>query len=228
MTRTPVGERDRRLLHDYLDGELSEPDRTALEVRLRTEIPLRREHEALSRTIQALTTLPSEARPPRELWPAIALQTGATAVRRGRVARVGVPRLAAAAVFVVAVSGAATWLALRDGASFGAGTSPDLATAPPTAAAFADHPGAQALLAEYEASAGALAQVLEDGAQVLSPETLAAVRRAMETVDRAIAEARSALAADPGSEELARILMANMKRRLDLLRSAAAVVQSAA
>lgn len=227
MTRETLSEHDRRLLHDYLDGELSEPDRTALETRLRTEIPLRREHEALSRTVEALSALPSEARPPRKLWPAIALRTGATSVRGGQVARVGVPRLAAAAAVLVAVSATATWLALRDGAPSGAGTSPDVATAPP-AAAFADHPGARELLAEYEASAGALAQVLEAGGQVLSPETLAAVRRAMETVDRAIDEARSALAADPGSEELARILMANMKRRLDLLRNVAAVVQSAA
>ena len=227
MTRKTVSERDRRLLHDYLDGELSEPDRTALEVRLRTEIPLRREHEALSRTLEALAALSAEARPPGKLWPAIALRTGTTSVGRGRVARVGVPRLAAAGVVLVAVSATATWLALRDGAPSGAGASPDMAPASP-AAAFADHPGARELLAEYEASAGALAQVLEDGAQVLSPETLAAVRRAMETVDRAIDEAMSALAADPGSEELARMMMANMKRRLDLLRSVAAVVQSAA
>ena len=227
MTRKTLSERDRRLLHDYLDGELSEPDRTALEARLRTEIPLRREHEALSRTLEALAALPTEARPPRQPWPAIALRTGATSVGRGRVARVGVPRLVAAGVVLVAVSATATWLAVRDGAPSRAGASPDMALASP-AAAFADHPGARELLAEYEASAGALAQVLEDGAQVLSPETLAAVRRAMETVDRAIDEAMSALAADPGSEELARMMMANMKRRLDLLRSVAAVVQSAA
>lgn len=228
MTPSTVSERDRQLLHDYLDGELSEPERSRLEARLRTELPLRREHDALSRTLEALATLPSEARPPRELWPAIALRTGVGSARKGRVARVGVPRLAAAAVVLVALSSAATWLAMREGASSGAGASPGFATVSQAAAAFADHPGAQALLAEYEASADALAQVLEEGAQVLGPETLSAVRQAMETVDRAIADARSALAADPGSEELARILMANMRRRLELLRSAAAVVQSAA
>lgn len=228
MTRTTVSERDRRLVHDYLDGELPEPDRAAFEERLRTELPLRREHEALAGTVKALGTLPSEARPPQETWPAIAVRARLAPVRAGRVAYFRVPRLAAAAVVLITLSATATWLALREGASSGAGTSPDFAAAFHADAVLVDHPGAQSLLAEYEASAGALAEVLEEGAQVLSPETLSAVRRAMETVDRAIAEARSALAADPGSEELARILMTNMKRRLELLRSAAAVVQSAA
>lgn len=228
MTRTTVSERDRRLLHDYVDGELSEPDRAALEERLRTELPLRREHDALARTVKALGTLPSEARPPQETWPAIAARARLAPVRAGRVAHVRVPRLAAAAVALIALSATATWLALREGASSGAAPYSEFAATFHADAVFEDHPGAQALLAEYEASTGALAEILEEGAQVLSPETLSALRRAMETVDRAIAEARGALAADPGSEELVRILMTNMRRRLELLRSAAIAVQSAA
>lgn len=224
------------MVHDYLDGELSEADRAALEERLRTELPLRREHDALARTLKALGTLPSEARPPQGIWPAVAARARLAPVRPSRVPRFRVPRLAAAAVVLIALSAATTWLAMRQGGASGpgaasgtgAGASLDFTSPVAADAVFADYPGAQALLAEYEASAGALAEVLEEGAQVLSPETLSAVRRAMETVDRAIAEARSALAADPGSEELARILMTNMRRRLDLLRSAAAAVQSAA
>ena len=241
-------ERSRRLLHGYVDGELSEAERLALEARLRSNLALRREYEALARTVEAIGALPSQVDPPQWLWPAIAARTCAASrrrtgavqgdalrrdprrwsVRRAGVARFGVPRLAAAAVALIAVSASATWLVLRDAMSPGDGAPTEVATIRHAAAAFADRPGIRALLAEYEASAHALAEVLEDGEQVLSPETLSAVRRAMETVDRAIAEARSALAADPGSEELARILLTNMRRRLELLRSAAAAVQSAA
>ena len=239
-----LDERSRRLLHGYVDGELSEAERLALEARLRSNVALRREYEALARTVEAIGALPSQVDPPQWLWPAIAARTCAASrrrtgavqrdaprrwsVRRAGVARFGVPRLAAAAVALIAVSASATWLVMRDATSPGDGAPTEVAKIRHAAAAFADRPGIRALLAEYEASAHALAEVLEDGEQVLSPETLSAVRRAMETVDRAIAEARNALAVDPGSEELARILLTNMRRRLELLRSAAAAVQSAA
>lgn len=94
--------------------------------------------------------------------------------------------------------------------------------------ASATTPDLDALFEGYESSTRVFNRVLEEGAATLSPETLDAVREALAVADQAIAEARRALEEDPGSEELARILFASMKRRLELLRSAATVVQSAA
>jgi hypothetical protein len=54
----------------------------------------------------------------------------------------------------------------------------------------------------------------------LAPETIAAVERSLRTIDAAIAEARAALARDPASETLARLLVAGHDQKIELLRHA--------
>lgn len=144
------------------------------------------------------------------------------------------PRLAATLV-LAALSGGGAWLALgapgfgpSDATPQRAGESPEASGGVLAAFAGATTPDLDALFEGYESSTRVFDRVLEEGAATLSPETLDAVRAALAVADQAIAEARRALEEDPGSEELARILFASMKRRLELLRSAATVVQSAA
>ena len=54
----------------------------------------------------------------------------------------------------------------------------------------------------------------------LAPETIAAVERSLRTIDAALAEAREALARDPASETLARLLVAGHDQKVELLRHA--------
>ncbi|MGI9627678.1 MAG: hypothetical protein ACR2QM_12635, partial [Longimicrobiales bacterium] len=141
-----------------------------------------------------------------------------------------VPQLAAAAIVLVSLGGALTWQM--------ASVPNGLPSATPTGAVSqvattgADGVGetnvVDALFAEYEASSAALMEIVNDGAPMLSDETLQIVRESVDAIDQAISEAREALKQDPGSEMLNRILLSNMQKKLDLLRSTAAAVQSMA
>lgn len=57
-------ERARDLLSEYLEGELQDADREALEQRLAEDPVLRADLEALRRTLAALGALPEESPPP--------------------------------------------------------------------------------------------------------------------------------------------------------------------
>jgi len=72
----------------------------------------------------------------------------------------------------------------------------------------------------YDASIAALEQALADGQGHLDPKTLRIIARNLRVIDRAIEEARTAVAADPNNTWLQSHLAATMKRKADLLRSA--------
>ena len=237
-----MNERDERLLEAYLDGELSTEEASDLEERLRTDLELRRALEDMRGLADQLGALPREARVPDHVWGAIRAQIAettqdeasdviplASAAGRPRLARrrltFSVPQLAAAALVLVSLGSAATWsLATR-------GTSPQGVAGPPGVTSVATAPEGSpvgALLAEYEESAAALEQIIEEGSSVLSEETLTVIRESLAAIDQAVEEARQALEQDPASEMLNRILLSNMQKKLDLLRSTAAAVQSMA
>ncbi len=193
---------------------------------------LKRELGGLSRDIQ----------PPRDLWPDIAARlsdpeaTGGGGDGSGdglvrpistapgwnplRRYRVPVEWAVAASVALATVVGATIWVTMRAPTTDSAPT-PVAVTQEPQPAAFA---GVD--LSEYEAAAADLQAVLEAGSELLEPETLEVLEQSLLAIDSAIAEARAALEADPGHEGLQRLLNKNHRRKLDLLRHAAAAVQS--
>ena len=69
-----------------------------------------------------------------------------------------------------------------------------------------------------------LEALVENGRNVLAPETVAALEEALGSVDRALADVREALAADPSSELLMGMLVDQQTAKLRLLRQAAAVI----
>lgn len=81
-------------------------------------------------------------------------------------------------------------------------------------------PRLAALEHEYATVTGDLERELAERKHALAPETIAAVERSLRTIDVAIAEARAALARDPGSETLARLLVAGHDQKVELLRHA--------
>lgn len=164
----------------------------------------------------------------------IALSSAASVTDRGVSPRAprqfsfSVPQLAAAAIVLVSLGGVLSWGMSSTTPGLPVATSP-LATSPGTATQVgtidADDP-VQTLFAEYEASSAALMEIVNEGASVLSDETVQIVRESVNAIDQAISEAREALKQDPGSEMLNRILFSNMQKKLDLLRATAAAVQS--
>jgi anti-sigma factor RsiW len=58
-------------LNDYLDGDLNDADRAALEARLEHDPELKREFDALRELVQAAHALPKTVQPERDLWAGI-------------------------------------------------------------------------------------------------------------------------------------------------------------
>ena len=69
-------------------------------------------------------------------------------------------------------------------------------------------------------SVEALQRTLNERRPLLSASTIAIVERSLRVSDSAIAEARAALARDPGNSALARLFASNYERKIDLLRRA--------
>lgn len=159
----------------------------------------------------------------------------------------GVPQLAAAAVLLIALSSGAVWLALRGpalpdaggpapggtlaggptgsparpGRSDGApGTVPIVRREPAVEAAATTTASTAAANPRYDAAVAELERTLEEGRGRLDPRTLQVVEQNLHIIDRAIEDARRAVAADPGNTWLRSHLTATMKRKVDLLRSA--------
>ena len=125
--------------------------------------------------------------------------------------------LAAGLALVVASSGVTALLVggRRDAAVQQTASTP--APAPLT-------PRLAALEHEYATVTRDLERQLAEHKHMLAPETVAAVERSLQTIETAIAEAREALARDPGSETLARLLVAGHDQKVELLRHATRLV----
>lgn len=75
----------------------------------------------------------------------------------------------------------------------------------------------------YDAAITQLQQAADQNKAQLNPETTRVIEQSMVTIDRAIADARAALAADPANAYLHRHLDRTMKQKLELLRQAAKI-----
>ncbi|MBR9990686.1 MAG: zf-HC2 domain-containing protein [Gemmatimonadetes bacterium] len=135
-----------------------------------------------------------------------------------------VPQLAAAAVLLMALSGgAAVWLMGRsDSQAVAAGTiiqsaGGDAGSVQTVAARVA---AAQAAPPDYAEDVTTLERALQENRAQLDPVTVEVIERSLESIDRAIEDARTALEADPGNPYLHRQLDNTMRRKVDVLRRA--------
>src|SRR2546425_545936 len=105
-------------LSEYLDGELTSPERTAFEAHLASCDACRTTLDELRRVVTNARAL--DDRPPTvDLWPAIATGIGlasrSTVRPPARRFAFTVPQLAAASVVLALLSGGAAWLIVRRG-----------------------------------------------------------------------------------------------------------------
>ena len=206
-------------LSEYLDGELDDSERVALEAHLATCAECTTVLADLRRVVARAQAL--DDRPPaRDLWSGIAERIGVStddlARRRAR-RRVSftVPQLIAASVALVALSAGVARLGLRQPA-----TSPSLAANPhpvfivPAAITKADSKADQAV--------ADLRLALADGQRSgrLSPKTVQRIEHSLAVIDSAIAEGMRALTADPQSAYLNQHLADTMRRKMEFLREA--------
>jgi predicted anti-sigma-YlaC factor YlaD len=218
-------------LSEYLDGELSEGERVTLEAHLQGCGECSAILKDLRRVVRRARSL-EERLPGRDLWPAIADRIGATPPvsdqivdlttrrRAGRRWSFSLPQLAAAGIALMAVSGGTVWL-LRSPSTPPA-TSP-IVTGPagtPAVNASVNRNASRS----YAAAVADLERVLADGRGQLDSTTVRVIEQNLAAIDRAIAQAQRALDADPANLYLNTHLAETMRRKLDLLRQAAALV----
>jgi anti-sigma factor RsiW len=208
-------------LSEFVDGELPADARVALERHLVDCVECR-ETIAELRRIQSLAGTLGDREPPRDLWPGVqrriaeAEATGVLPFRRRWTFTV--PQLAAAAVLMMVVGAGTATLALRDRGTPASGGLPVAVGSPVV------QPAAFAGTASYDAAIADLEQVLADHGDHLDSATVHVLRQSLETIDRAIARARSALESDPSDPYLNAHLAETMRRKVNLMRRAATLV----
>jgi predicted anti-sigma-YlaC factor YlaD len=206
-------------LSEYVDGELPADERVALERHLDGCDACRATVAELGDVRDAAATLPERVDVP-DLWPGIAQRIGAapataTVLPLRRRWVFTLPQLAAAAVLLMVLGAGGAVVALRGGR----GSAP-LAVTPGVSGGT---PVAFAAQAPYDEAIADLERVLAEHRGQMDTATVRVLEESLATIDRAIARARAALAADPSDAYLNGHLAETMRKKLDLLRRAAAL-----
>jgi len=223
-------------LSDYLDGELSDQERRAVATHVAGCLECSRTLDELRAVVERARTL-APAEPSADLWKAVADRIAADGERpvgsfgtRRRFSFTW-PELIAASILLVLVSG---WAALRmnrpapSRAGLQTGSSADVQVRQPGGVDL--HVGPDAVPAnfddsEYDAAVGDLQRALQSGRGQLDPATVKIVEQNLAIIDQAVDDARRALAQDPANADLSGYLQETKRRKLDLLRHAAALAE---
>jgi anti-sigma factor RsiW len=236
-------------LSDFLDDELTPDEHYAVESHLQGCAECTAVLDELKQVVARARTL--DPRPPHaDLWPGIAdrveqIEKEARPpasilpmrTRAGWRVSFTLPQLAAASVLIALMSGGMAW-SLRPTAQKTRGGDP-IASRSIEAAQSAEAQRAESLEreafaeratlpvsladAQYDAAVSDLERALKDGRGKLDPTTITIVEHNLQTIDEAIRQAREALAGDPANSYLSGHLVEARRRKLDLLRRAAAL-----
>jgi hypothetical protein len=216
-------------LSEYLDGELAPSARVELEQHLAQCAECEATLADLRRVVGRAASL-TDREPGHDLWPGIADAIGATppggtkavpisAARRARSWTFSLPQLAAASVALALASGGAAWLLHPTAAGPGRPT----AETPSIVPVVAEPRAARG----YDAAVADLERVLAEGRGRLDTTTVRVIERNLAVIDSAIAEAERAVESDSANVYLNSHLAATMRRKLELLRQAAAIISAA-
>ncbi len=231
-------------LSDYLAGELTAGERDELEAHLAA-------CEECSATLDELRSVVARAqmledRPPTDdLWTGIAARIGsAPAVARdavdlaehrrekerrlmGRRFSFSFPQLAAASIALMILSSGTAWLFVSAGGQPTAvrGVAGVAEREVPAPGMVSYEPGVAER--KYGTAIADLERVLAENRSQLAPETVQVIEQNLRIIDRAIFQARRALAADPSSSYLNDHLSRTMRQKLEFLQRATALAGAA-
>ncbi|MGH7448955.1 MAG: anti-sigma factor family protein [Longimicrobiales bacterium] len=209
---------DEQQLNDCADGALDPAERARAEAHLAACDACRDAIDRLRQLRSELASLPRSITPPPQVLMGVrAMALALPALHAERLWYTRPHLLAAAAVLLVVISSATTALLLRQPSGVGTG-----ATAPPPtlSTGSAGLVAVHAMERSYEDAIAEVQSALREHQSSLAPETLHVLQANLDIVDRALAEARSALRADPGNDALTALVRSGYERKLDVLRSA--------
>jgi hypothetical protein len=212
-------------LSDYLDGEdLSPDDRRTIDAHLAGCAECRSTLAELREVAAFGSSLPDWP-PARDLWPGVArhiegpARSNAVDLRPASAFRrrfsFTLPQLVAAGLALMVLSGGTVWLARQGGSRtdfepLSAQVAPEAPRGEPRTVS--------AKGADYDEAVADLQRTIEARRGRLDPETLRVLETNLQSIDRAIAQCREALAADPSSVYLNTHLADAQRRKLSLLR----------
>ena len=208
-------------LSEYLDGELKGSERALLEAHLERCEECAETLAGLRQVVRRARSL--EDRPPAaDLWAGVARRIGAP-VRPTLAARrrftFSLPQLLAASLTLAVLSASGAWLLHP---------APQTVVMQPVPVGAGDVPvatvGVSGAARSYDAAVDDLERILADGRERLDSTTVRVLEQNLALIDRAIADARRAVAADTANLYLNTHLAETMRRKVDLLRQAAALV----
>jgi hypothetical protein len=194
-------------LSDLADGLLALDRKSAVEAHLASCRECRETAEAYRSLKAGVAALPRSIDPPEQLWSAVRSRIDAAPSNVTRLR----PRRPA------------LWIALAAAAAIAAAVlTPTLRPHPPAPARRSDVALAAFAPAEveYRRAVDELRLTLRSKRTALSPQTVRVVEENLEIIDRSIARAKEALAADPGSRDLTFLLSSAYEMEIDLLRQA--------
>lgn len=211
-------------LSAYIDGELPQGERVVLEQHLR-------HCDECSRTLAQLRRVVGWAPqfegmlPANDPWTSIEpllTRQGSPSHKQaqdrwfGRKVTIRIPHLLAAGIALVLVSAGAMWLIRSQTVS----QASSIVSAPKSW----DYLRASATEEQYDQAVTQLEGILAAGDSALDPATLKVIRESLVAIDHAIQDAREAIARDSSNAYLNASIAANMRRKLDILRTAAQAV----
>ena len=214
-------------LSEYLDGELAPAERAACDAHLALCPACRDTFEEL-KAVVAMAKADPDVMPVNDLWAGVLrrLDRGNVVHFAPRKIAFTLPQLALAASLLIAVSAGVAYIAAgramtRPGG--GPAEVPIQAQAEPMLAPSADVAPANFADAQFDRAVSDLERVLVEQRDQLDPRTVMVIERNLAAIDEAIQQARTALSADPGNQFLNSHLAESRRRKLDLLRHAAAL-----
>jgi anti-sigma factor RsiW len=225
-------------LSEYLDDELTPAERRSLELHLAGCADCTATLDELTRVVERARTL--TPRPPQaDLWNGIGERIGASAgavtrfhARDRRRVSFTLPQLAAASLLLAALSAGAAW---RLHSALVPRTAGQTGTVPADGRSANDARGPDAPFenvrmepvgltdAQYDSAVADLQRALNTGRGHLDPATVAIVEQNLTIIDRALDQARQAVVGDPGNSYLTNHLVETRRKKLELLRRAAAL-----
>lgn len=215
-------------LSEYIDGELTQPEREALEAHLMSCPECGRTLQEL-RAVVARASQVIDREPVNDLWAGIATRLEsaeiepelavATSPGKRRIS-FSIPQLAAASIILMVMSASTVYLMLRSERVDSVAVGPAVTQPTPAQASV------RAVTRNYAATVEELETVLERNRDQLDTSTIRVIEQNLAIIDRAIAEARNALGQEPGNQYLSRYLDEAMQRKVQLLRRATSVMRA--
>ena len=216
-------------LSEYVDGELTQTERAALEAHLRDCAECTRTLHQL-RAVVARAGQVIDREPQHDLWAGIAARietaerepdmTVATSPGKRRVS-FSIPQLAAASVALMLVSATTVYMMFQPNGGPRVAEAPTVVTQPTPA-----QTSVRAVTRKYDAAVADLQNVLDTNRDQLDTATIRVLEQNLAIIDRAITDARAALGQEPANQYLTKYLDDAMQRKVQLLRRATSVMRA--